>query len=125
MNGYALAAGVMSIGMGVAHSLLGERFIIIQLLRRDDLPPVFGSVPLTKRIIRFAWHLTTVLLFSLGALLFVLSNGNPSQEGLLILRVLAATFLASALVSALFTRGKHFSWFCFLVIAVLAWMAAR
>ncbi len=33
--------------VGVAHSYLGERYILIRLFRREDLPKLFGGTQFT------------------------------------------------------------------------------
>jgi hypothetical protein len=40
------------------------------------------------------------------------------------LRVLAATFAMCSLLSLIGARGRHFSWWVFLIIAVLLWLGA-
>jgi hypothetical protein len=56
---YFLAAG-LCIAIGLAHSVLGERYILIRFFRRTDLPKLFRGAELTIRTLRFAWHLTTI-----------------------------------------------------------------
>ena len=60
-----LAAGLVLL-VGLAHSYLGERYILIRLFRRSDLPHLFGSDVFTRRTLRFAWHLTTVAWWGLS-----------------------------------------------------------
>ena len=43
-----LVASVVAVLLGVAHSYLGERYVLVRLLRRDDLPRLFGGVEFTK-----------------------------------------------------------------------------
>jgi hypothetical protein len=50
------------------HSYLGERYILIRLFRRADLPHLFGSDVFTGRTLGFAWHLTSVAWLGLGVL---------------------------------------------------------
>ena len=117
MNGYLLAAGILSATIGVLHSVLGEYFILTRLGR---LPPVFGSETFTARILRFAWHITTLLLLGIGVLLALLARGFAGAP--LTARVFAATFLLCALISGGISRGKHFSWVLFLAAALLLWL---
>ena len=65
MNGALLAAAALAVVLGIAHSYLGERFILVRLFRRADLPKLVGSAELTKQTLRLAWHITTVLAFGL------------------------------------------------------------
>jgi hypothetical protein len=53
-----LAAATLTCLLALAHSYLGERYILTRLFRRDDLPRLLGGTGFTKRTLRFAWHLT-------------------------------------------------------------------
>ena len=111
-------AAVLLLAIGLAHSYLGERYILVRLFRRD-LPKLFGSDVFTKRTLRFAWHLTTVAWWGYAALLlFRFSSVQTS------LRVVSITFLVSAVVSLIGARGRHPSWIVFLVVAGLAWWSS-
>ena len=115
-----VAAATLALLCGVAHSYLGERYILIRLFRRTDLPHLFGSDVFTRRTLRFAWHLTSVAWWGSAAMLVVLANGS-ARDGL---RVLSVTFLISAIVTAVGTRGRHLAWPVFLLIAIFAWIGA-
>jgi len=130
-----VAAAVLTFGIGVAHSYFGERFILIRLLRRADLPRLLESDTFTKRILRFAWHLTTIAWFGLGALLLVLAGevgGSAPSSGALVSGtrsleqwiglVIAATFATSAVVTAAASRFRHPAWPVFSLVAVLTWI---
>lgn len=120
MPGLAAMAGLLAMGVGIAHSVLGERFILVRLLRRSDLPHLLGSDWFTRRVLRFAWHITSVAWCGLGAVLMLASadtSGDPVRQAV------AVTFLVSALITAGFSRGRHLAWIVFLAIAVFSWMA--
>jgi hypothetical protein len=53
-------AAVLMFVTGIAHSYLGERYILIRLFKRDGLPKILGSAAFTSGTLRFVWHLTTV-----------------------------------------------------------------
>ena len=121
-----LAAGaVLAFGIGVAPSLLGERYILVRLFRRRDLPKLFGADTFTRRTLRFAWHLTTLAWWGFAAQMALASGAltevDPTSEPLL--QVIAWTFLASALLGLAVTRARHLAWPVFLVIAACAWLA--
>lgn len=59
------AAAILCFLIGLIHSCLGERFILIRLFRGDRVPHLFGSGYFPKRTFRFAWHITT---FACGGL---------------------------------------------------------
>ncbi len=37
-------AAFLTFAIGVVHSILGERYILIRLFRRDNLPKLFGGL---------------------------------------------------------------------------------
>src|SRR5204863_7202062 len=104
--------------LGLVHSILGERYILIRLFRRSDLPRLFGSDLFTRRTLRFAWHLTTVVWFGIAAMLVHVVMGwplsTPEVGG-----TVAVTSVASALVSVVGSRGRHPAWVVFLAVAAL------
>jgi DUF1680 family protein len=116
-----LLAAVLTVAVAVAHSVLGERYLLVRLFRRTELPRLFGSDWLTRRTLRFAWHLTSIAWLGLAALLALLpSFGGPGAAAAG--RVIALTFLVTGLVTALASRGRHLAWVVFLAIAALAWV---
>lgn len=103
---------------GLAHSVLGERYILIRLFRRpDSLPKVLGSTAFTAGTLRFVWHLITVVWWALGCVVYALGSGPLSRDDLLL--VIGATALVSAVFPLVFTRGRHLSWVAFLVVGAL------
>ena len=126
MNGYFIAAAVIAIAIGVLHSWLGERYILIRLFRRTDLPHLFGSDSFTRRTLRFAWHITTIFLFGLAALLLQFSRavsvGGSVRSAV---KIIGWTFLLSSVIALIGSRGRHFSWLLFLGSAVLVWLGLR
>ena len=122
MNTAAIIGATLAFGVGVAHSYLGERYILIRLFRRPDLPHLFGSDIFTKRTLRFAWHLTTLAWWGFGALLVLMAQeATTATIGVAI----SATFAATALLTAIGSRGRHLAWPVFLAIAAAAWYATR
>ncbi len=61
MNTWFILAFAVTILVGLNHSILGEKFIINPLQNFQNLPPIFGSDLLTKRTLRFAWHLYSLV----------------------------------------------------------------
>jgi len=124
MNVVLLVAGLLSALIGIAHSVLGEKLVLGPLFRRDDLPKLLGSTTFARQTLRFTWHLTTVLLLGIGAVVMVLSLSTADPRSTWVLQVLAATFTVCSLLSLIGARAKHFSWWVFLIIAVLLWFGA-
>jgi len=104
--------------LGVAHSILGERYILIRLFRRSDLPQLFGSSWFTTRTLRFAWHITSLTWFGIAALLWQLARGalTPAATA----QIIGITCIACAVLPIAFTRGRHLSWIVFLAVGALA-----
>jgi hypothetical protein len=120
VNALLTAAALLTLAIAAVHSYLGEKYIVARLLRRDNLPRLFGSDTFTKQTIRFAWHLTTVAWGGLAFILLLLAgmpSGLASRPALL--AAVGGTFLLSALLSLVMTRGRHLSWIVFLGIAAL------
>ncbi len=115
-------AVVLAFLLALAHSVLGERYIIGRLLRREDLPKLFGSARFTKDTLRFAWHLTSVAFCGLAGVLFLVGQGDthPSR----VLHVISVTWALSGLVALVGSRGRHLSWVVFFLLAFLSWPMA-
>lgn len=125
MSPWLAAGAVLAFGVGLAHSVLGERYILMRLMRRD-LPKLFGADTFTKRTLRFAWHLTTVAWWGFAAQMAwaaaVLSHEEGAARAAL-LHPIAWTFVVSATVTAAASRGRHLAWPVFAAIAACAWLA--
>ena len=115
---YALyAAAALTIGIGIAHSWLGERYILTRLFRRDNLPQLFGGTAFTINTLRFAWHVTTIAWCGFAAILILIAQGPPAPRALGL--VIGVTFLAHFAIALIASRGRHLSWAVFLAIGVL------
>ena len=121
MNPYLITGAVLAFGIGLAHSYLGERYLLIRLFRRTNLPRLFGSDDFTKRTLRFVWHATTIAWWGLGAVMALVAASQTDQVGSTVLAVVALTFLVTGIITLVQTRGRHLSWVMFLAIAVLCW----
>jgi hypothetical protein len=124
MNFYFVAAAILALAIGLAHSWWGERYILMRLFRRQNIPHLYGSDEFTKRTLRFAWHLTTVAWCGAATLLLILASFPLDASARTASRVMAATFLASALIALIGSHGRHLSWVVFLLIAGLVWIGA-
>jgi hypothetical protein len=116
-------ATILCFLIGVIHSYLGERFILIRLFRGDRAPHLFGSDYFPKGTLRFAWHITIFAWWGFGYLLFRIS---AEEENLVqsILYTISTVFMLSGIFSFCFTKGKHLSWVVFLAIAGLSYYVA-
>lgn len=116
-------AALLLLLVGFAHSLLGEKYILMRLFRRENLPKLFGGQDFTRKTLRFAWHLTTVAWLGLAAILVLIANGafTTASAGI----VVGVTFLIHGVVALVASRGRHLSWPVFLLVGLIAVFATR
>ncbi|HUQ49568.1 MAG TPA: hypothetical protein VM056_02550 [Terriglobales bacterium] len=119
MNKALITAGVLSIAIAIAHSVLGERLVVQPLAALENLPKLGGSRGFMQRVIRFAWHLMSVAFIGLGAL--VISMSKEPMQYVTALEIISAIFVISSMTVLIGSRGKHFAWPVFAVIAALTW----
>jgi CDP-diglyceride synthetase len=124
MDNLLIIGAILAVMIGAAHSYLGERYILVRLFRRSNLPELFGSDVFTKQTLRFAWHLTTIAWIGLASVI-VIGVVVPSSEQLsAILKAISLTFFICAVVTLVASRGRHFSWIVFLSISILVWVGS-
>jgi hypothetical protein len=116
-------AAFLGFAIGLAHSFLGERYILIRLFRRPDLPKLFGGVEFTTRTLRFAWHITSIAWWGFAWLLLLLAHPPISAKSVGL--VAGMTFLATGAVILAGSRGKHLAWLVFAAMGVLTLYATR
>ena len=113
-----LAAALLVFATGAAHSWFGERRLLGPLLAPE---PNRQLSDFARRTIRFAWHLTTIAWCGIGVALISLAVSTPlDQLNRPVLGIIAATFLLTACVTLISSRGRHLAWVVFLVIAGLS-----
>lgn len=95
-----LASGTMTL-TALVHCVVGERRLITPLLAIDH--PLIHRF-LARRLIRFAWHVTGILMLICAAL--VVWPGVPN--GLVI--VTGAAWLGAGLIDLVMTKGQHIGW---------------
>lgn len=122
MQACLITGSILSILIATAHSYLGERFIITRLLRRTELPHLFGSDQFTRQTLRFAWHLTSLAWVGLAAVLLAFSVEDPQRTRLVALQAISVTFATHAVLTLFATRARHLGWIVFLAIALVVWM---
>jgi hypothetical protein len=121
MNTYFLIAAVLIFLMGLSHSIMGERFFLVRLFKREPLHH-FGDAVFVNRTTRIAWHLTTIAWWNAAAVLIVLSFRPLDHTEFLVGRIISNIFLLSGILSLVGSRGRHLSWVVFFVISFLSWM---
>lgn len=117
MNLPLLAAGLLSLMLGLAHSIIGERMVfrgLSERLARGERPPLLSAQQV--RVLRGSWHLVTIFGFALGALLIASASRDLVLDPV---AVIAATMAISALYWVVATHGRHPAWIVLLLIAGL------
>jgi hypothetical protein len=115
-----LIAGLLSATLAFSHSWLGERMILQPILGMQDLPTLRGSRRGMQKIVRFAWHLTSVYFFAVGAILFYFSRVAADAT---IIKIIVVTNCLSAIITFSVSRGRHYAWIVFLAIGILSWLS--
>jgi hypothetical protein len=108
MNSDLMLALISLVVLAIAHSALGEAKLIGPLIS-GDFPPLGIPSPFAKRVLRFAWHLTSVAWLGLAAALWIAPHCAP---------VVGLTLAISGVVTHASTRGAHFAWSVFLLGAI-------
>ena len=126
MNVYLILSGVLTTLMVIAHSVLGEKLIMIPLQKTEGLPRVRGSSRNVKMTLRFAWHITTVMGIGIACIFFYYSKFTEfTSDQIFVLRILSVTFFVSFIVSIGGARARHPSWIVMLVISILVWLSTN
>ena len=118
MSPLLMTAAILLVGIGLAHSVIGERLLITPLLA-DRNVRIFNRAPLTKNILRFAWHITTVAWWGIAvAVLDMADKGGTSHLSFF---AFEAVFIATGVMILAWTKGKHIAWIVFFAIAGCMW----
>jgi hypothetical protein len=129
MNWYFAAAGMLSLIIGLVHSVLGER-LIFRRMRAGGVIPTNGGPVLREphvRILWATWHVVTVLGGCVAAVLLWLALGSPPAalvRGRLVAHAISVAMLVSSLLVLIGTKGKHPGWVGLLGVALLTAVGA-
>lgn len=116
-------AAFLLVAVGIAHSYLGERYVLMRLSRREGLPKLFGSQQGMIRTLRFAWHVTTIAWWGFAAMAIVVAHPPIASRDVGL--VIGCTFLVHAAIVLIASRGRHLSWPVFLAIGIIVIYATR
>ena len=125
MNWILLVAGLLTIMVGLVHSILGE-ILIFKKLRKGSLVPTMSEPLLPERSVRIiwaSWHIGTIFGCALGAILLKLSfSTSDAAMSSWVIKVIAFSMVASSLLVFIATKARHPGWVGLLVVAVLCWI---
>ena len=119
MNIFFMTAAVLLISIGLAHSLIGERLLLIPLFHEKSVQ-LFRKKPYMKMVLRFAWHITTIAWWGLALVIIDFAyNENPSH---LAVHSITATITLTGIIILYFSKGRHLAWIVFLAISCSLWV---
>ncbi len=126
MNVFLLIAAVVLSFIGVMHTVLaewkGERRLVRRITQARLLDSSDAEDLLAKRIVRLAWHATSLTWCGIAAALAYLSFAEQTESLKTVVRILGSTFLLHSVVSLVIARGKHPSWYLFLIVSVFCFL---
>jgi hypothetical protein len=116
-----VAAGTL-FSIATMHTALGEwkgRRLVRRMVESGTFDARDPADVLSMRIIRLAWHLTSLAWGGIAVVLADASFVAPTRLGFGVIRVLATVFACHAVLSLIISRGKHPSCYLFAVVAAL------
>ena len=129
MDAELTIAGLTCAALAAGHTAVGHW--VLPGLAKEGLPRTpFGPPSMTVGMVRFTWHIVTVVLLAFAALLMTLAWAGAADPRTLLLRWFAAFWLAATATAFWVARRRPGSLLrpplplLFVVIAVLCWLAS-
>ena len=119
MRLFLCSAAVATLVTAFTHSYFGERRLISPLVASNA---GVMSRALAKQVIRFAWHLTSLLWVGQALLLVRMAN-DPSSLDRAVIGGIGVLHLGAGLFDAVLTRGRHIGWPLLAVIGCFCLLA--
>jgi len=129
MNVELTIAGLGCLALAAGHGVIGRWALSGLRSQRLSATP-FGPPKVTAGMVRFTWHIVTVVLVAFTVLLMTLAWAGTADLKTLLLRWLAVFWLAATALSFWVGRGRVRNVLrppipvLFVVIAVLCWVAS-
>ena len=122
-------AGATCFALAIGHGVIGRRWVVPNFTR-DHFPRTpFGSPSMTLGMVRFTWHIVTVMLVAFAILLMMLAGGE-GDVNTLVLRWLSAFWFAATAMAIWNARRRPGALIRFpvpllmLIVAMLSWTAS-
>ena len=122
MNLPLVMAGLLTISLGMLHSIIGERRFFPQLESKRGIMSEPLVSPWQLSVLRGTWHTLSLFGYGLGGVLFTLAFPWLGDA----VGITTAIAVACAVVGAYWayaTQFWHLAWIVFLLIAALCWCA--
>jgi hypothetical protein len=130
MNVELAIAALGCLVLALGHTTIGLRWVLPNLTKGSLPSTPFGSPSMTLGMVRFTWHVVSVLLLGFGILLMALAWAPGADPKTLLLRWVAVLWLAATALACWNARRRPRSLLrlpvplVFVVIAVLCWTAS-
>ena len=130
MNLELAIAGLSCFVLAFGHATLGLRWILPNLTKERLPSTPVGPPSMTLGMVRFTWYVVSVLLVGFAILLMTLAWAPDADPKTLLLRWVAAVWLAATALACWNARRRPSSLLrfpvplVFVVIAVLCWTAS-
>jgi hypothetical protein len=126
MNLLLLVAAAVLFCIGILHTVVaewkGDRRLVWRITRLTLFESSHDKDALAKRIVRLAWHATSLVWCGCAVVLAYLAFAEASGPVIAVVRILSVVFLLHSVLSLAIARGRHPSWLGFLVVAVLSFL---
>ena len=129
MNAELTIAALTCAALAAGHATAGRW--VLPGLAKERLPGTpFGPPSVSVGMVRFTWHIVTVVLVAFAALLMTLAWAGAADPRTLLLRWFAAFWVAATATACWVARRRPSSLLrpplplFFVVIAVMCWMAS-
>ena len=118
-NWSLLVAATLLFFCGVVHSWLGEIRLIGPLLAPETRSGPLARSEFSRRVLRFAWHVTSIAWWGTGAILAAIALAPPADIQRPILIATAVTYIVTGILVLICGRGRHLAWPIFLAVGAL------
>lgn len=126
MNVFLLIAAAALFAIGIMHSVVaewkGERRLVWRIQQSALFDSDGAKDLLAKRIVRLAWHLTSLVWCGCAVVLAYIAFVEASESIIVIVRILSSVFLLHSVLSLAIVRGRHASWLGFLIVSVFSYL---
>ena len=117
MNISLVIAAMLSLVMATTHSIMGEKYFLPRLYK-PVLPFQLGTELFINRTLRTAWHFISLAWGFTAVLLLFFATEPLNDTARWVCYVFITWYGASALVSLILSRARHFSWVVLMAIAL-------
>jgi hypothetical protein len=100
----------------------GERRLVWRISQLRLFDSSDAKDLLAKRIVRLAWHLTSLIWCGCAVVLAYIAFVEASESIVVIVRILSSVFLLHSVLSLAIVRGRHASWLGFLIVSVFSFL---